>query len=156
MIFEKEFNEIINSDKYKSFKEQNQLSYLSSIFILDNNLQFDFYNKETDKITSFTLKDKEITSEESKVFKQENSDVKELKLDKVKVDIKKVKSILSKSLEKYNQREKKEIIILQSQEEPLWNVSYITTEFKLLNVKIDAISGQILSEKIESVLNFKS
>lgn len=156
MIFENEFNEIINSDIYKSFKEKNQLSFLSSVFILDNNLQFDFYNKETDKITSFILKNKEITSEESKVFRDKDSDIKELKLDRVKIEIKKVRSILSKTLEKYNQRERKEIIILQSQENPLWNVSYITTEFKLLNMKIDATSGEILSEKIESVLNFKT
>lgn len=156
MIFEKEFNEVINSEKYKSFKEKNQLSFLSSVFILNNNLQFDFYNKETEKITSFVLKEREVSSEESKVFKDGDSEIKELKLERVKLDLKKVKNILYKSLEKYNQTEKKEIIILQSQENPVWNVSYITSEFKLLNMKIDAISGEILSEKIESILNFKA
>ncbi len=49
----------------------------------------------------------------------------------------------------------KKIIILQQKESPLWNITYITKSLNILNLKVDAISGKLLEQKTENIMNFK-
>jgi uncharacterized protein YpmB len=58
--------------------------------------------------------------------------------------------------EKYNsEKETKKIIILQQTDFPIWNVTYVTTALNVLHVKINAITGEIIEEKFESIMKFK-
>ena len=155
MIFEEEFKEITSSNEFIKFKEKNPLSFLSGVFILGTNFQFDFYNPENEKIGSFTFIGNDIKTEESDVFKKENNKVKQLNLDKVKINLNNIKKLMSSLLDKYNQKSNREITILQQDEFPIWNVSYLTEQFKLLHVKINAINGKIIEEKLENIMSFK-
>ena len=59
--------------------------------------------------------------------------------------------------EKYkNETLTKKIIILQNLKEfgHIWNLTFLTSSFKTLNIKIDANSGKILKKKLASLITF--
>ena len=149
----KEFlEELKKSEIFKKFKEKNQLAYNSSISKIQKELQIDYYDPNTDKITSFTKRDNKIISQESEVFRKEKIEIPELKLDKIKITLKAIEDIIAM---KYQEIPTKKIFILQQIESPIWNITYLTTKLDILNVKIDAISGEIIEETIESALNLQ-
>lgn len=56
---------------------------------------------------------------------------------------------------KYQEIPSKKIFILQQKESPIWNITYLTQSLNILNMKINAETGQIIEEKIESAMNFQ-
>mgnify|MGYP006434371207 CR=1 FL=1 len=56
---------------------------------------------------------------------------------------------------KYQEIPSKKIFILQQKESPIWNITYLTQSLIILNMKINAETGQIMEEKIESAMNFQ-
>lgn len=155
MSFKDNVDKIKNSDVFKNLKKK---LYLCSCFAIDDDWQYDFYDKKKKKITSFKIKDKvELLESESKVFQKEKVDIEKLNLDKVKVDLSEALLKIDKIKKKKAGSENinKKIIILQHIKVPLWNISYLTTSFNILNVKVNANNGEIVSEKFESLLNFR-
>jgi len=149
----KEFlEELKKSEIFKKFKEKNQLAYNSSISKIQKELQIDYYDPNTDKITSFTKRNNEIISQESEVFRKEKIEIPELKLDKIKITLKAIEDIIAM---KYQEIPTKKIFILQQKESPIWNITYLTQSLNILNMKINAETGQIIEEKIESAMNFQ-
>jgi len=149
------YNKLIDSKVFKDWKKENKKDYLCSYVLVNNIPQFDFYNSKTDKITSFII-DKEIEiKKEQNIFKKSKDKIYELKINKVIIPLEKAEEIIN-NLEKYKKENfNKKIIILQSKKSPLWNISLITTSLNILNIRIDAINGEILSETFESLLNLK-
>ena len=147
--------EIKESDSFKEWNAKHFDAYLCSVFVCDD-LQFDFYDPETDKITSFSS-ERMIDGQE--IFRKEKKKLIELKLNKIKIDLENVKELIQKLIDEAYKGEEsnKEIIFLQSFDDKIvWNVTYITKTLNVLNVKVDAISGEILDEKIESAFSFKT
>lgn len=149
----KEFlEELKDNEKFKGFKDKNQLAYNTSVCLIDNQLSVDYYDPNSDKITSFTKQKDEILSQESEVFRQEKKEIEELQINKIKIDQKKAEEIING---KYKDEATKKIFILQQITVPIWNITYLTSKLDILNVKLNAISGEIIEEKIESALNFQ-
>jgi hypothetical protein len=145
--------QIKDSKHFKEWSIKHPESYLTSAFF-SNDWQLDFYCPKEDNMTSFTKTGKET----SDIFRKEKREIPELKLEEIEVDVFEAKEIMKKLLkQKYeDQKPTKEIIILQKIEHPTWNITFITEKFNILNVKIDAISGKIISEKLESALSFQA
>ncbi|MEW6063016.1 MAG: hypothetical protein AB1571_01430 [Nanoarchaeota archaeon] len=139
-----------DSEKFREWKKKHK-GFLCSIFMmcsadkLDGDWQFDFYSNG--KITSFSDK----AFSESDIF--EKHELKELKLDKVNIKIEDaLKIIRGLKEEKYKDESfDKIIIILQN---GLWNISYITKSFKILNIKIDNKNGKITEESLKPLFSF--
>ncbi|MFH1972250.1 MAG: PepSY domain-containing protein [archaeon] len=87
-----------------------------------------------------------------------DEELKELDLDEIKVDLLHAEQAVEKIRdEKYPHIEAdKVIVILNKTDQTMWNITWLTKDFKIFNVKIDADSGKVLKEKCESVLKFKS
>lgn len=146
---------IISSDIFKGLKKD---LYLCGCFAIDDEWQYDFYDKKSKRITSFKVDDKvRLLEEESKIFQKEKVDLEKLDLSGVKIDfpeaLLKVDEIKKKKADA--EAINKKIIILQCVKIPLWNISYLTSSFNILNVKINATNGEIISERFESLLNFR-
>jgi len=155
-----DLSKIKGSEEFKEFIELNPESYLCSCFLFNeaNDLwQFDFYNKTNKKITSFLVTDKIEKSDEDEVFRKDKEDLTELKLDDIKIDLDKAFEIFeTRNKEKYeNEEAEKKIVILQFYKSLIWNITYITKRFNVLNIKIDAIKGSIMEESKKGVMNFK-
>lgn len=155
MSFKDDVDKIKNSDVFKNLKKK---LYLCSCFAIDDDWQYDFYDKKSKKITSFKVVDKvKLLEEGSKVFQKEEIVLERLNLDDVKIKLSeallKIDKIKKEKADSENINKK--IIILQHIKVPLWNISFLTTSFNILNVKINAVNGEIISEKFESLLNFR-
>ncbi len=145
----------------EEFKEVKDSVYLCSLFsIMENDKgewQVDYYNHKEDKMVSFVVNDK-VSREESKIFKEKESKVDRLEIDKVKIDLKEAFKIANKlHKDKYNSETvNKKIVILQVVKKPIWNLTYLTAAFNIINFKIDAVSGEIISDNKSSALSLGS
>ncbi len=149
----KEFlQELKDNENFKQFKEKHQLAYNTSFCVISEQLFAYFYDTNTDKITSFTKQNDEIVSQEDEVFRKEKHEIKELQLDKVKIDFKQIEELMKQKLK---QEPAKKIIILQQEKNPYWNITYLTKNAEIINIKIDAITEEIIDETIESALNLQ-
>lgn len=153
-ILKQNLEEIKESQEFKEWKKKHNKAFLCSAF-LDKRWQIDFYDPATDKITTFNI-DNKILFEEGEVFKGKHK-IRELNLDKVKIEMEIALNIVRKLIdEKYNhQEETNKIIILQHLNKQVWNITYVMKSLSILNVKIDAETGKILSEDYGQLLSFK-
>ena len=146
------YKKLLSSNTFKDWKNKNKDSYLCSCFNIleneDSNWQFDFYNKNN-TITSFIMNNKIEIDKDQEIFQKEKTELKELNLEKVKLKLSEALKLIKT---KYKDNFFKTIAILQPY---VWNITLISSEFKILNIKIDAITKKIISEKYESVLKFK-
>ena len=150
-----------NSKEYKNWKSENKNSYLCSCFYLDNegNWQFDYYLPKKDRIKTFIVEDNKIKElKDSKIFKKDDSALKRLDLNKVKIKFESAVELVDNLKDnKYkNENVIKRIIILQNIDKEIWNITYLTSNFNILNIRIDANSGKILSERLENIMRFKA
>jgi len=149
-------NNVENSDEFKKLKED---IYLCSLFNIvdktEGNWQVDYYHTKNDKIVSFVIENGNVKSEESKIFKDKEAKVAKLDLNEVKINLKealKLVSVIHK--DKYqNETVNKKIVILQVINKPVWNMTYITAGFNIINFKLDAVSGELISDNISSALS---
>ena len=152
----KEYKRLLES------KEFNKKGFLCSAFImcdykeLKNSVwQFDFFDSKENRITSYLMEKEIKNADKLEVFKEESAAIEELNLSEVKISITKSLEIANKTLEKTKETPTKTIIILQNISKPLWNVSFVTTSFNLVNTKINAVDGSILDHNSSSLLSFK-
>ena len=149
------------SEEYKLWKNDNKNSYLCSCFYLDDegNWQFDYYLPKKDKIKTFIVEDNMIRElKDSKIFKRNNDVLKKLDLNRVKITFENAVNIVDNLRDNNYKNENiiKRIIILQNIEKEIWNITYLTSSFNILNIRVDASSGKILSEKLENIMRFKA
>lgn len=150
------------SKEFKDWKKKNKEDYLVHLFnMFDNNSdgiwQIGYTNKDS-KVTSFVMGDEIEIMPDEKVFQEKKSKIKKLDISKIKISI-------DEALEKAEefQKEKydgntplKTMVVVQNiAENILYNITYITRAFNTLNMKIDAISGKLISHEITPMLQFK-
>jgi len=143
-------------EKVKNSTEYDSSYYLTHFFVMfDQNLkqiddwQVGFYSKEKDVVKAISVGDEsgEIVSKESEALKKKEHIIKELKLEEVKIDIDEVIKKVVQCLRNNYMREIpiKAFVVLQVLDEyPIWNFTFITSAFKTLNIKVDAVDGEIV------------
>ena len=152
------------SDEYVRWKKHNKETYLThALNIMDGqsfgDWQLGYFNKKSNKITVFELGDRISISPESEVFKKEETAVKPLDKKKIKVDLKKVLDTANTLVQKkYPQiLAQKIVIILQNLElGQVWNLTYISKSFEVLNIKISSEKGNVLSHDLKPLFEFRS
>ncbi len=153
MDMEQAHDKVINSQEYKDANLENH--YLSHVSMVqekgsDENWEFGYFSSETKKITVF---------ESNPVKKREPDDivsfddkVNQLDLDEVVISF---SEAMSKAESLANEKKvnvvQKKIILLQKTDKPMWNITFLTTDFNLLNVKLDAVTGKVISADFHSV-----
>lgn len=135
-------------NKYKKGK-------LASLFYMGDlkkiEWQIDFF--EGKKIYSLMPNNE---MKEDNIFGEEKPN--ELEIEKVKIDFSKAMKIMERVRDKkYKEIEfEKVIAILQKNEKIVWNITWLTRDFKVFNVRIDATNGVVVRENCESILSFRS
>lgn len=150
--------------EFKDFKKKNPKAYLAScVVIVDGkkvgDWQIDFYQPSKHKMATFIVKDVVEFKGEDNIFQKEKAEVKELKLDDVKVGFDKMLKLLEDFRKKNYSGDfpNKTIIVLQTIEDyPVWNLTLLTATLKVLNVKLSAVDGKVISDHIENFLSFKA
>ena len=151
-MLKKVISELKEIKESKDFKESKDNIFLNSI-LFQEKPYFNFYNPKNKEFITFHKSEK-IIKEESKPFK-ETENLEELKLDNIKNSseeiLEKVKELVK---EKYKNTEKKSIIILQQRDIPVWSITIITHELKIISFIINANTSEVLEDQIQDILKF--
>jgi len=163
-----EITDIINRLKenkdFKEWKKNNKDSFLAHVFkLLDeanqDDWQIGFYNKD-DTITTFILTPTDIKKAATEnIFKRPEAKIEPLNEEKIKVDITKILETAEKiQTKEYKQETPMKIItILQKLDiGQVYNVTYVTQSFKVLNFKIDSSNGKVLKKTLTNIMEFKA
>lgn len=153
------YQRLQDSESFKDWKKNNSESYLTHAFTMyeknqNNEWQFGYYCKSIDKITTFVMEDEIKIMPPAEVLKRDDL-LNELDIKKVDIDL---QSALNKSntIQKENykgQDPMKIIVLLQNLKEGfVWNLTYLTVTFKTLNIKISAISGDVLEHNLHDLI----
>lgn len=154
---------IETSPEFEEYKQDNPDAFLVHVFyMLDeankNSVQVGYYSKAKDRITTFIVEENAITKNpEAEVFKEQETIMNPLNLSAVKLGVDKAIEIAENlQKEKYKEHEPvKEIAILQHLPEgQVWNITFVTKAFKTLNIKIDSKTGDVVSDKLVSIMEF--
>ena len=151
--------------EFAKWKQENPDCFLAHAFMMmdqanANVWQIGFYNPETDKITTFIIEGDDIKiSPEAAIFKRPDAKVE--KLDVSKVEIGSVEAI--ETAEKVMEQDypkavpMKMFFIIQSLPEhgTVYNITFITHDFKTVNIRISSEDGKVLLHKIDSILDMK-
>ena len=158
----KTLEHVQQSPVFQAWFANHPASYLSSFFkIIEKEdvewWQVDFYYPKGDTITSFVIDDKvKLATKDSAVFKKEKEPVLALDLTKVSIDIQKALQVAhTLQQEKYHmEKTSKTIVLLQTLNRTIWNISLLTSTFKLVNIRIDAKTGDVLEDSIVPLFDF--
>ncbi|HYD03633.1 MAG TPA: hypothetical protein VEC16_05020 [Alphaproteobacteria bacterium] len=167
MDFKHKVSKVESSPKFSSFIKSNPHYYLVHIFsVKDENpntvWQVGYYSKDTDKIIVFEDNDalaEIIVHEPEEALKEENY-IKQLELDSLVVSLSEAINICQETIKQNYPKEipSKHIFLLQNLPEfgQVWNITIVTLAFSVINVKIDAQSGNILKHTRENLMNWRS
>jgi uncharacterized membrane protein YkoI len=113
-----------------------------------------YYSEKTDKLVVFETEPKIIMRDAEEAFKKEGT-IKKLELSKVKISLSKALGICDELLKsKYpNRTITQKIIILQHLDQQLYNITLVTVSFDILNIRIDAATGEVISDNIQNIIS---
>ena len=152
------------STEFSEWRHSNKQAYLAHAFTIKENDKFDswqigYYNKAHQKITVFEMGESIEIMPESEVFKREETEVRALDIKRVNIELDKALEIAEGiNAEKYPQiKSSKQIIILQNIEQgQLWNITFVSASMDVLNIKLDAGSGEILNQSLNRLFEFRN
>jgi len=160
--FKEALDELKNSEVFKNWSKDNSNCYLSFGFVMikaEDLWRIGYYHPDNEQVTSFVIDEKILVEPEDKSFKKPESEVKELNPDEIKVEYSKALKLAEEiQKEKYSTEiPMKIVMIIQNHNElgNIWNVTYVTQNFKTLNIKIDANSGEIIKDQLIELFEFK-
>lgn len=154
--------DVEDSKIFCSFIKKHPGYYLAHCFTMlnegdkekDIKWELGYYSDNTDKLVVFETVPEIKMHPEEEAFKKEGS-IKKLDIKKVKVSITKTMKICNELVEeKYPNRSiTKSIIILQNLEKQIYNITFVTLSFDILNIRLDAATGEVLSDNIQSIMS---
>ncbi len=172
------------SSEFSGWRKTNGSAYLSSLFVMAKDIALlegnggnanewllSYYDRDDDTFTTFSSLGGQRAAKEQ-AFKKGKT-LPELKAGAVKVEIQdSIRAAEEVRSKKYRGEGASSIIaILQplSAEEifggagkpekiagpiPVWNLTYITTSYNIINIKVDAETGKVLSDTVSGVMDF--
>ena len=153
------------SDDFREWKKKNKLAYFSYALKITeekgaDDWQLGFYDSKSDRITTFVINGEDIKMRpEEEIFKREDMKVNGIELDKVRLSFEDAieKAIDLQKKEYPKDSSVKTIAILQNIGKfgNVWNITFVTAAFNVLNIKLNATNGKIIEHKITSVFSFK-
>lgn len=145
-----------SSEGFRAWRKANTDAYLTSAFSMfsdekERTWLISYYCGRKDTITTFSGE----SPTEEEAFKKEGG-IPELSLEEVKVGeeaaLKTARGILSGD---YGEKSQSVVMVLQNiGGEALWNVTFMTAAFKVVNVRVSASSGKVLSHNASAISDF--
>jgi len=132
--------------------------YLVHGFWSDGLWQIGFYSEDADTITAYSVGDSVVRQTPEPVFKDDGA-VPALAVENVILDVSEAERIAVSALEaKYpGHPMTKSIILVQSiQGVACFNITLVTATLHMYNIKINASSGDVVSELFDSIMSLKA
>ncbi len=154
-------SELEKSTEFTSWKKGGHKAYLVHAFKMHDKAnqdiwQIGYFNPETNLITVFEVGSSINRQKDAEVFKEQEKLVHPLILSDAEID---ETEAMKKANETLGENYKgvgvfKSFMILQNLDEvgQVWNVTFVTMQFKTVNVKIDAKTGDVVTHKAVSLV----
>ncbi len=149
------------SKEYNEFKKDNKDAFLLSLFFIVSPKfeieieQVNYFLPKNNKVMSFILNNYGIQTKLDELYnKQSHLEKTNNELDtRIKVDLEEMKSVIDeKASNKKNGDLTKTILVFQELNgKPCWNLTFMFSGLKLLNVIIDAKTGKIDKEEVTNL-----
>jgi len=148
-----------SSKTFKEYEEDHKDNYLYALFSLFEatstpDFQLGYYSKSAKKAHIFEISDEINGNADDKIF----GDVvpKPLLIEVVKIDFPMAISKAKQIQEKYYKKEMllKTLAILQNLDQIVWNITFFTQTFSTINVKINALNGEVLDHSLGRLFDF--
>lgn len=124
-------------------------AYLVSCFLNNKEWRIDYYSPKEHKILTYFKQNGKLEQMKDEIFQKEEKPLQELHLEKVKIHY-------LEALDKVTVSPDKVIIILQVIHGlTVWNITVLTSEFKIYNLKVNAENGETISEEEDNIMNYK-
>jgi hypothetical protein len=152
-----------NSEEYQTFIKNDPKNYLVHMFCMRDaheakDWQVGYYLKNSDKVTVFDYQEDKISILPAEEALKEKRHIPPLKIEDIKIDVDAAMDTVEDILKKNYSAESivKAIVLLQNLPEygQLWNITVITLTFHVINIKINAISGELIKHTKESLLGW--
>jgi len=148
------------SKAFKQFKKAHPDYFLVHCFAMvvegekEYAWELGYYSEKTDKLVVFETKPEIKMRPEEDAFKKEGT-IKKLELSKVKTSVAKVLKACDELVQKKYPGKSitKRIIILQNLDKQIYNLTLVTLSFDILNIRVDAVTGEVLSDNIQNIMN---
>lgn len=162
MDFHKIISQLHKSREYTEWKKNHPGFYLAHAFVMMDEpnkdiLQIGYYNDKTDRMATFIISpDKICVVADQEVMKAEQH-ISELDAEKIKLTAEEALKIAEKFLAENCKKEPimKSFFIIQKLEGmPMFNITYLTSGFKAINIKISAADGKIIKHSAGVIAQF--
>ncbi|MBI4149523.1 hypothetical protein HY491_03680 [Candidatus Woesearchaeota archaeon] len=160
MLITEKLGKVTQSSIYRKWKQGNSDAFLAHLFFSSDDpghMNAGFYLPKTDRMKVFSVNGDVQEHADEEILKQPDAVVERLEIGSVRVDIEQAISGAAAHLqEKYPQEHLlKHFVILQSIGSPLYNLTQFTSSLHIINLRIDAATGEIISEKRFSMKEFQ-
>jgi len=149
-----EHKKLEEHNEFKKFMRDNKDYYLVHILVqeVQNDLEVGYYNPKKDKIMIFKINPFTKGKEED-VFK-EGKTISKLDIKKIKINYSEAQELAKNIIKKEHSAEiiGKQIILLQTISEQLWNMTYVCKSMNIINIRINAETGIIVRNNKSSLL----
>jgi len=149
---------IETNPEFMRWKNVNEDAYLTSAFTMYSEGQkrewlISYHDNKTEKITTFSI-GKQKRQEEA--FKKEK-EIPKLKIFEVKIKedaaLETAQEVLKNNYK--NENVHRNILVLQKLDtEPIWNITFIAESFKVVTIRISAVTGKEISHSMSNVSDF--
>ncbi len=167
MDFKNIVGTIEESKEFKDFLREHPHYYLVHVFTtvdsesVENNLwQIGYYSKDTDRIVVFEGNEGLIFIHPPAEALKKEAYIQKLDLQELQVSRDEAIKTCNATIKDNYPKElfSKAICLLQNLPEfgQIWNITIVTLALGVINVKIDAISGEVLKHTKENLMNWKS
>jgi len=160
----KAVRELESSKEFKDWRSKSKDALLVHYFRMDgpdgkSDIQIGYYDSATQRMCTFAIGEGKISHmPDLEVFKREDSPINPLDLTKVGFDAKSVLDLASKTqLEKYpGQPIINRFFVLQNLDlGQVYNVTFVTAAFKIINMKFDSLSGELLKHHTDTLFTIE-
>jgi len=148
------------SPKFAAFKKECNNAYLAHVFSMHGkgeacHCQIGYYSPGKDKLIVFEAEPVKLLPEDDAFNRGEP--IKRLDMDAVGLSCAEAeeKALTFQRQQFPNETVTKIIMVLQHLNRQLYNCTLITDHFNILNVRLDAESGKVVSHEIKSILSLR-
>lgn len=160
MDLKQSIKKVESSKAYKQFIKANPEYSLAHCFTMfqegdkEHKWEMGYYSGKTDKLVVFETSPKVLMRDAEDALKREGT-INKLDISKVKVSLTRALEVCSELLSKEypGKSVTKNIIVLQNLERQMFNVTLVTISFDIINIKIDAETGEVIDHNLQSIMS---
>jgi len=159
MAIKQILKQLNNSKEFKQWGKKHPKCYIAHFLKIMNKeeSQIGYYNPENDTITTFLITPEQISTIPDQKIMKTKQEISKLETEKIQINSEQALKTAKKCIKENYTKEiilKSFFILQQINNQPMYNLTYLTQGFKTINIKINAIDGKVVKHTIGVIADF--